>query len=216
MKLKKLIGLSLATVMAATGFALASCDDPDNSGKGGVKTYTMEAEYIDLDDIQGSGISSDQGGVEMIWGEGDQEDKDKGWSNGYFVGFTYNANLQLDFVFNADKAATATIVLRLGSELDNLNLDPSTFEVQLNGESISYSSMTIAKSEFDSMKFYDKTVSTNANLKQGSNTISLIVRENTFAGAKTGGPCVDCIKITTVAGLTWTDKTENPDNRGAI
>ncbi len=212
MKLKKLIGLSLATVMAATGFALASCDDPDD----GVKTYTMEAEYINLDGVSGAGVSSDQSGVEMIYGDG-EVDIENGWSNGYFVGYTYATNLTLDFVFNAETAGTATIILRLGSELGDITLDPSVFAVKLNGENIAYSNIFLENSLLDEMKFVDKTVTTTAELKQGENKISLVVLTNTLVnGSKTGGPCVDCVKIETTSKLTWTDKTDNPSRRGAI
>ena len=215
MKLKKLIGLSLATVMAATGFALASCDDPDDGGK--ATTYTMEAEYINLDGVSGAGVSSDQSGVEMIYGDATDAQKALGWSNGYFVGYTYASNLTLEFVFNAETAGTATIILRLGSELGDINLDPSVFAVKLNGENITYSNMFVEGSLIEEMKFTDKTVTTTANLKQGENKISLVVLTNTLMnGTKTGGPCVDCVKIETTSKLTWTDKTDNPSRRGAI
>lgn len=225
---KKHFALLLA-VAAGSAMLLAGCagagstpggttpgGDPSSGGQtpGGVQSYVMEAEYINLDGVQGAGISSDQGGVEMIYGDGTQAQKDLGWSNGYYVGYTYSTNLKLDFVFEADKDAVATIVLRLGSELGNITLDPDSFSVRLNGTEISYQSIYLENSSMETMKFFDKTVTAAAQLKAGANTLSLVVLANELKSGSTGGPTVDCVKIETGAKLTWTDKTENPANRG--
>lgn len=218
MRNNKLISVLLIAVLVASVFMLNSCDlifgNEQPSGNG-TSTYTLEAEYIDLNDIQGAGESSSQGGVQMIYGNGDS-DKSKGWSEGYYVGYTYVANLKLDFVFQSDADAKATIVLRLGSELGNILLTPDLFEVQLNGETVPYSSLSLnGGTSLEDMKFYDLVVNTNANVKSGENTLSLIVRDNKLvAGERVGAPCIDCVKITTSANITWNPKTDNPDNRG--
>ena len=218
MRNNKLISVLLIAVLVASVFMLNSCDlifgNEQPSGNG-ASTYTLEAEYIDLDDIQGAGESSSQGGVQMIYGNGDS-DKSKGWSEGYYVGYTYVANLKLDFVFQSDADAKATIVLRLGSELGNLLLTPDLFEVQLNGETVPYSSLSLnGGTSLEDMKFYDLVVNTNATVKAGENTLSLIVRDNKLvAGERVGAPCIDCVKITTSANITWNPKTDNPANRG--
>ena len=169
MKIRKLLALTLAGI-AATALLLTGCDsgnrgggneggtDNTQQGSGKLETYTFEAEYIDIDNVQGAGISSDQGGVEMIYGQGTDAEKEK-WSNGYFVGYTYATNLELTFEFESDKDAKATIVLRLGSELGTLSLSPSTFSVKLNGTEINYGSLSVENSkDYEEMKFYDKTV----------------------------------------------------------
>ena len=216
--MKKIISTLLFTVLIASVFMLNSCDlifgNKDNAGSG-TNTYTLEAEYIDLNDVQGAGESSSQGGVQMIYGNG-EADKSKGWSEGYYVGYTYVANLKLDFNFESDADAKATIVLRLGSELGNLLLTPDLFEVQLNGETVPYSSLSLnGSNSLEDMKFYDLVVNTNANVKAGANTLSVIVRDNKLvAGERVGAPCIDCVKITTSANITWNPKTDNPANRG--
>lgn len=221
MRNNKIISLLLIAVLVASVFMLNSCDvinqfvgggKPSGNGTG---TYTFEAEYIDLSDVQGAGESSSQGGVQMIYGNG-ESDKSKGWSEGYYVGYTYVANLKLDFNFESDADAKATVVLRLGSELGNLMLTPDLFEVQLNGETVPYASLSLnGGTSLEDMKFYDLVVNTNANVKAGENTLSLIVRDNKLvAGERVGAPCIDCVKITTSANLTWTPKTDNPENRG--
>ena len=72
--MKKIISALLFTVLIASVFMLNSCDlifgNKDNAGSG-TNTYTLEAEYIDLNDVQGAGESSSQGGVQMIYGNGE-------------------------------------------------------------------------------------------------------------------------------------------------
>ena len=177
----------------------------------------MEAEYVDIVDVVGSGLSSDQSGYNLIYGDGTQAQKDLGWSSGYYVGYTYTTEFKLDFVFKADKATTATIIIRLGSELGDIMLTPDNFEVSLNGTPINYAAMTIQNSEsMAKMKFEDKTLTSNASLLQGENTISVRVLDNDLRGSTTGGPTIDCIKIRTDAILRYTENTDNPANRGSI
>ncbi len=214
MKIKNLVSILLCAIMVLT--SLVACGGDQGGSGNKTTTYTLEAEYIDLSDVAGAGESSSQSGVQMIYGQG-EADKAKGWSNGYFVGYTYVANLKLDFNFNADSAATATITLALGSELGDLLLTTDLFEVQLNGVTVPYSSLSLkGGTSLDDIKFYDLVVNTNAQLKAGANTLSLIVRENKLvAGERVGAPCVDCVKITTTANITWNPKTSNPDDRGS-
>ena len=215
--MKRLISILLLTVLVASMLMLSSCDifGGGKTNNTGSNTYTFEAEYIDLSGVQGAGESSSQGGVQMIYGNG-ESDKSKGWSEGYYVAYTYVANLKLDFNFNSDADAKATVIVRLGSELGNLMLTTDLFEVQLNGETVPYSSLSLnGGTSLENIKFYDLVVNTNANVKAGENTLSLIVRDNKLvAGERVGAPCVDCVKITTSANLTWTPKLDNPENRG--
>ena len=217
MKNKKFIGLALTALALASTVTLAACSGGNAGGGGGRSDYIMEAEYVDIVNVVGSGLSSDQSGYNLIYGDGTQEQKDLGWSSGYYVGYTYTTQFKLDFVFSADKASTATIIIRLGSELGNILLTPDIFEVSLNGTPINYASMTIQNSEsMATMKFYDKTLTNNAALVAGENTISVRVLENDLRGSTTGGPTIDCIKIQTDAKLTLTEHTDNPSHRGAI
>lgn len=230
--MKKFIAVALATLSAiAAAATLAACDstpaDTGNSGNNGggnpsgggkITTYTMEAEYTNLDGVYGGGHSSEASGVNMIYGDGSQAQKDMGWSNGYFVAFTHKEGVQLKFVFDSPEAVSnAVIVLRLGSEMGNLTFTPSAFEVSLNGTDIDYGSISLENSPvLSEMKFYDKTVTSSASLVKGENTLTLTVLANDLAGGTTAGPIIDCVKITTSAQLTWTDLTDNPGNRGAI
>ena len=229
MNIKKTFALLLSAAALCTVF-LAGCNGGSGNGPSGgggnnvpggtdgetdeLQTYTLEAEYVNLENKQGAGISSDQGGVEMIYGQGTEEEKTKGWSNGYYVGYTYSPYLTLDFEFESSKAASAVIILRLGSELGAISLDPTSFSVKLNETEIEYQSMYIETSKMDAMKFYDKTVAVDARLKEGKNVITLEILPNNFKNGATGGPMIDCVKLETEAKITWQPRTENPSNRG--
>ena len=229
MKLKKIFGLALAGVTAASMFSFAGCDvinsllsgNGDNSGTtnnpGMTSEFVMEAEYINLDGVTGAGLSSNQEGVSMIYGDGTDAQKQM-WSNGYYVGYTYTTNLQLDFVFTSDKVTTGTLVLMLGSELGDLSISDSDFAVLVNGEKQNFSGWFVENSaDMSQAKFSKCTLPGAINIKAGENTISLVILENKFkGGSATGGPMIDCLKITSDAGLTWSPKTDNPDRRGEI
>lgn len=216
MNVKKLTAFVTCLVLSLCCFALAACGGGEQEDNVNKDYYVMEAEYIDLDDVNGAGISSDQKGVDMIYGDGTDAQKKLGWSNGYFVGYTYATDLELTFVFEASEATKATIVLRLGSELGDIALDTSNFAISLNGKNVRYRGFSIEGSTIEAMKFTDCTVSTSASLKKGENVLTLKILENDIKSGKTGGPTVDCVKIKTEAKLTWTDKTENPSKRGSL
>ncbi len=226
MKLKKtLLAMLAAVTTVAIGSSLAACGEtatpppgPDGeTPSGGVKTYTIEAEYIDIENVTGSGLSSDQSGVEMIFGDGTDAQKALGWSGGYYVGYTYTSECEMEFVFNADKASTGTVVVRLGSELGNIMLTPSAVSFSLNGANINYGSLSLQNSaSMAEMKFKDYQLAANATIKQGENKLVMKINQNNLRGSSTGGPTIDCVKITTDAVITYDAKTDNPDRRGAI
>lgn len=209
--------LTVLTVLSALMLILcfAACGD-NTETDGGVKNYTMETEYINLDGMLGSAHSAETAGVNMIIGEGTDEEKARGWSNGYYVGYTYAANLTFNFVFTSDAAETAAITLRLGSEIGDITLGPSEMSVKLNGTEISYNRIFIEGSTVEDLKFWDKTLTTDARLTAGENTLSVTMLDNKLFGGQMGGPMFDCVKIKTKATLNWTDKTGNPDGRGSI
>lgn len=217
--MKKLLKLLTLVLCFTFMLSFVACGGNDKlpEEEGGVKTYVMEAEYIDLDDVIGTGLSGGPSGVGMIFGDGTTAEKNRGWSSGYYVGYTYTTDCRLDFVFTSSKAATATIILRVGSELGDLPFDPTTFGILLNDTEITYQSMYIAGSaDMLTMAFADKTITTNAALVEGENTISLVVKDNTLYGAVPAAPVIDCIKIKTEANLTYTEKKDNPAKRGGI
>ena len=219
---KKIASLTLAAVAVSSMFSFASCEvlngllggDPS----GNPNAFIMEAEYVDFTGLVGGGHSNEQPEEMMIYGEGTQAEKDKGWSNGYFVSATHQADICITFNFTSDKEVTdATLVLRLGSEMGDLTFTPDNFEVKLNGKAIDYNPMYLTNSPtLEEMKFVDKTVSNNVTIKAGANTLTLTVLPNTLAGGTSAGPMIDCVKITSSASLTWNPLTDNPAKREEV
>ena len=226
--LKRIACLTLAVLMIASVFSMTSCDVIDqilgggetpsggnNGSTNSPDTFIMEAEYVDFTGLVGGGHSNEQYEEMMIYGNGSDAEKELGWSNGYFVSATHKEGICLTFVFTADKAVeNATIVLRLGSEMGNLNFTPEDFEISLNGEAIDYEPMYLTSSaRLEDMKFVDKTITNEASIKEGENVLTLTVLANTLAGGTTAGPIIDCVKITSGAKLEWNPLTDNPDKR---
>ena len=225
--IKRLTGTLLLAVMLASVFAFTSCDvinglfGGEKTGTGGSQkpdgptSFVMEAEYVDFTGLVGGGHSNEQYEEMMIYGNGSDAEKELGWSNGYFVSATHKEGICLTFVFTSDKAVeNATIVLRLGSEMGNLNFTPDDFEVSLNGEAIDYEPMYLTSSaRLEDMKFVDKTVTNEASIKAGENVLTLTVLANTLAGGTTAGPIIDCVKITSGAKLEWNPLIDNPAKR---
>jgi len=225
--LKRITSLVLVAIMLSSMFVLGSCDvingligggngtGSENKKPDGPSSFVMEAEYVDFTGLVGGGHSNEQYEEMMIYGNGSDAEKELGWSNGYFVSATHKEGICLTFVFTADKAVeNATIVLRLGSEMGNLNFTPDDFEVSLNGEAIDYEPMYLTSSaRLEDMKFVDKTVTNEASIKEGENVLTLTVLANTLAGGTTAGPIIDCVKITSGAKLEWNPLLDNPDKR---
>lgn len=197
--------------MIAFGIAFA----PAGSTSGGRQTFTFEAEYVDLEEFMGAGISNSAEGVNNIYGDGLDSDIEKGWSNGYFLGNTYAEN-SIEFVITSDRNASGSLVLRLASELGNIELDNSVFGIEVNGIEIDYS-ITVANSASGSYDFADYPIAGTIALTQGENVIKLTIKSNTIKdGNSTGAPLIDCIRISTDAQLTWQPLTDNPDRRGQV
>ncbi|NLN50450.1 MAG: hypothetical protein GX149_02370 [Acholeplasmataceae bacterium] len=211
-KRKKIFCLLVVLLLV---FGLFGCDEEDNEERT-TKTYVMEAEYINLDDIVGAGISSEMSGVNMIYGEGTKEEKNKGWSEGYYIGFTYSEGISFDFEFTSDLKTRAAIIVRLGSEIGDITFDSSSLAVKLNGEAIEYEGILVQGSGMMDMVFQDFTITNNVELLEGKNVISIEILDNDLRNGQIAGPMIDCIKVRTNAKLEWEEKLDNPDLRGAI
>ena len=234
--MKKKLSAAIALALAlAFLIAFAACEGGEEENTGPVvdptvtvtetpQTYTMQAEYIDLSGVVGSGLSNAAAGVAMITGNGTQEEKDKGWGEGYYVSQMHAANCRLDFVFTARaEAGVDKISVRLSSELGKLTFTPSSLAFFLNGTELQYSVITVtgadtATPDLTAAVFADYTIPVPSGTKftEGENTFSILVRENSLRGGgngSTAGPMVDSVSFTTKAVLTWTDHKDNIEKR---
>lgn len=179
---------------------------------GWVKAFTMEAEYVNLDGKPGMGYSSNVEGTSMIV-------KDNGSakaSNGYFVSYLYYNGANLQFDFNSPSALeNVMFVARLSSEFYDIALSDENFKFIVNDVELKdfYCDLSgaLPVSSSDKREFTNFTISENVSLKQGTNTIKLVVN-NTAAHGGTmyaEAPIVDCLYLGTDAQLSWNPRTDN-------
>ena len=220
MNFKKIMGLTLAVVVLAT--SLTGCDlinqflpSGDNGGSSaGKNTLIMEAEYINIDNVAGAGISNNNSGLSMIYGNGSDAEKEM-WSGGYYVGYTHNDQCVMEFKFTASKATTANISIDLGCELQDMVFDSESFAVEVNGVAQMYGNWDIQCSEMDKATFKTCRLAAPVQLVEGENTITLKVLSNDIGGeGVTRGPLVDFVKVVaTDAELSWEPCDDNPYRR---
>lgn len=186
----------------------------------GVKNYVFEAELTDLSTLKGSGFSNEAEGKDAIQSAGKWSNQvDLKASNGYWVGYLYVTGCSLTFVINSDRAVSdVTLKIRLSGEIVNsVVVKSNEFKVTVNDTAINYSDIyinDIPKSTSEPPRvFQDFELGTNLSLVKGENKIVLTIDNNVplqgsdgdLAGGKiqATAPLVDCIKITTVANLSW-------------
>ena len=188
--------------------------------------YIFEAEHVDLsgpdgNGLQGMGASGGSVGPNMV-DSTPMDHPDINPSNGYYVTYLYSPGLAISFVIESDRAVEdATIVLRVTAETRGYALDPnlndgyagngeiySQYIISLNEEPIEYPTIEV---EGGWQPFKDFTLTTTANLKEGTNVITLTTANDHGLGGTMAGtaPVVDCIKITTSADLSWDPITSN-------
>ena len=179
----------------------------------GMKVYKLEAEYTPVADLVGAAMSGSASGYGLI-----QESSAESVSNGYFIHNIHVTDCTLTFEFTAERAGTTAIYLRLFSPWGDTTFTPDNFGVVLNGTDISYSSLLVKGSSDDAPDFRDYLVTQSATIKQGANKLELVVRENTLNhySQSSGGPSIDCVKLVSDAGISWTPLTENLDHVGQI
>ena len=218
MKKKILAAVLAAMCLLVVPFALCACggggggEDKVVVGEG-MKEYILEAEYTPVEDKIGGAQSGSASGYSLI-----MQSSAEGVSNGYFIHNIHMTDCTLEFTFNAERAGTGALYVRMISQWGNTKFTPDNFGIVLNGKEISYSGLQVKGSSDDAPEFVDKVVTQAAEIKQGENKLELIVRENTLNTYthSTGGPAIDCVKIVTDTGISWDPLTENLDHVGKI
>lgn len=191
--MKKFIALMIAMMMILCAFAVA---------EEGTE-YVFEAEYTELEGLEGLGVSGSPTGLGLI-------SENAKASNGFFVGNLGTAS-PITFVITADADCTATLKLVLGSNiLGSCTWNPTSFVITVNGEAIQYDEFTTDNGDdpMDQNNFKTKTIG-DINLVAGDNTIVLVAGENTYRSNLPSAPSIDCIKLITDAGLSMVELEEN-------
>lgn len=182
-------------------------------------TYIFEAEYVDLSGKMGAGWSGGAAGTAMIVRDTITEDPELGTnayaSNGFFLSYLYSYGLYIDFVVTSDRAAEATLIFRFSAEQkDPFMITDEQYRVTLNGEKVNYGSITIfgAYAALQQRKLpFDDVMSVTVDLVEGVNTIRFTTNNQISMGGTMDAtaPLFDCIKLDTIAVLTWNPVLEN-------
>ena len=182
------------------------------------KEYRFEAEYVDLEDMQGMGYSVNVSGTQMIIAD---TNNIAHASNGYSVGFLYYNGAEIDFEITSSAAVNnVSMVLRLTAQYFDMNFDSSNYDILVNDTEITgyhinlSGAVDISNEKNGNMRpFSDHLISTNVSLKEGKNIIALVVDNNNNHHTGTmqaDAPTIDCMTLNTNdATLSWSPHTEN-------
>lgn len=194
-----------------------------------LKVNTFEAEYVDVTDLKGFGFSGNADGVNMI-SDGKQEFA----SNGYYLGWLYNPQLQVNFEIDVTEDVTnAWLLLRLSAEFADITLTSSTFTVQIdgtknaqgkyeNGKYIAYKNIeftNVPSVSSDSRRpFQNYTLTTNLSLTKGKHVITLTINNTERPLGDQGtiyaaAPMIDTLYIYTESTvINWAEGFPMTDN----
>jgi len=174
--------------------------------------YTFEAENTDFEGKSGLGYSGTVSGTMLIV----KDRFDAAASGNYYVTYLFYNGAFLEFHINAaEDINDAVLDLRLSTEMMSIDLTDSEFLVEVNGENLSYGSISIpltldgANGYSDDQKqpFSDFFVTNKLSLKKGENVIRLVVNNDRQMGTSgtmyATAPMIDCIHISTDTALSW-------------
>ena len=177
-----------------------SASEPDPVGGG---EYTFEAEYTDVSNLSGGGISGAAVGINMILQSGNA-------SNGWYIGYTHKKGLAITFEITSSAAAKADLTLILGTELGPMVMNPTSYEITVNGTDVNYTEFSIrANSSQIGTDFREYAITPQIDLVEGVNTLVFTTGENTYCNGGPGGPLFDAIKLDTTSTLTWEPIEDN-------
>lgn len=169
--------------------------------------YVFEAEYTDLSGIKPCGWSGSPS--DPLATIAYSEDETLGASNDRFLSFLYREGTTVEFVIESDRdVADATIAVRLSAEGGkDFSLASALYTIEFNDTPLEYDEIKFegVPALPDFLPFRDYVVQVNASLQKGANVIRFITSNNVSMGGTTAAiaPCIDCLKVTTAAKLSW-------------
>lgn len=187
-------------------------------------TFVFEFEDLDFSQKSSSGLSGAAQGWELVTkatGFGINVPAGTEASNGYFAGYTYEAGFTYDFEVTASAATTATMVLRMNSEIGNFELGPNHgLAINVNNSALDYTPVTVTVGKdvngIDSLyAFADYTISAPVTLAEGKNTINFTILAATVSRGQIA-PLMDCMKLSVKdsATLTFSNNYQEQTHRG--
>ena len=128
-----------------------------------------------------------------------------GTSNDFYFAYPYSPTV-FGYKINSDKAVSnASFYISLSSEIGNISLNNTSFDIRVNGVSI-MTTLEVLGGDSYLVPFQRFLVSSNAQLNEGENIIEIeILENNLLAGVQTGGPAIDYIEFGDLgnAVLSW-------------
>ena len=194
--MKKLLALLLVFALLIPA-AVCFADEAEGT------EYVFEAEYTDLEGLEGLGVSGSPTGLGLI------AESSKA-SNDFFVG-NLGVDSPITFVITASEDCVATLKLTVGSNiLGNCAWNPETLIIKVNDEAIDYKEFTTdnGTDPSDQNNFKTKKIG-EINLVKGENIIVIVAGENTYRSNLPSAPSIDCIKLITTAELSMEELEEN-------
>ncbi len=181
--------------------------------------YTFEAEYTDFTGVTGSGYSGGGGGLDNVV----KDTFNAGASNGFYVTnmYCYGSSLTFNIEADAASAGETVLVLRLSAEYFDMTITDEMYTITVNGEKVSFDDIVFSGvpdyGSGQKRAFADYTISKAISLREGENVIRIEVT-NSIRMQESGtlnatAPMVDCLRLYTDAGLSWTEKTSNIENK---
>jgi len=191
--MKKLLALVLALCLMLP-LCAAFADETE---------YEFEAEYTYLEGLEGLGVSGSPTGIGLA------SESSKA-SNEFYVG-NLGVNSPITFKITSDKAAVATLKIRVGTNvLGAQKWNPTTFVITVNGEAVEYEEFETVPGDdvTDQQNFKYKTIG-EIQLVEGVNEIVFVAGDNTYRSNLPSAPSIDCIKLITEATLEMEEYPEN-------
>lgn len=200
MKLAAMFGLA-AVVAMGTGAAAFAGEAESEAAEG--NEYVFEAEYTELEGLEGLGVSGSPSGIGLAAESSEA-------SNEFYLG-NLGEDSPVTFIITSDQDATATLKITVGSNiLGSCTWNPESYIITVNGEAIEYEEFT-TENGTDMNKqqnFKTKTIG-EIELVEGENEIVLVAGKNTYRSNMPSAPSLDCIKLITDAELSMEELEEN-------
>ncbi len=193
----KKLSLILATVLCLSLLCPVFAEDATGT------EYVFEAELTELEGLEGLGVSGSPTGIGLA--------SESSTASGEFYVGNLGVNSPITFKITSDKACTATLKIRVGTNvLGTVSWDPTSFVIKVNDVAVEYEAFETAPGEdvSDQQNFKWKTIG-DIELVEGENTIVLVAGENTYRSNMSSAPSLDCIKLITDAALTMEEYPEN-------
>ena len=206
-----LASLLMALALLFTGAAMAET------------TYTFEFEDLDFTGMVGDGNSGSAMEWEMVGtipAFGITVPEEQKPSNNHYVYFNYTAGLSFPFEISSDKATTAKMVVRLGSEIGNIvDMGPDAgFAIAVNGVALDYAPFTVESLPINGgpvpYTFKDYEISVPVELVEGENNITFTILQRKTLSSPNDAPTMDCFTLTVEddAALTFTNNYQEQND----